>query len=62
MKVYLVKSIRDYEYGCREVEAVCATEESAEAYVKDAGGNYDVKFWTGEIFPYYIVEEWEVTK
>jgi len=60
MKVYLVEAIRDYEYGCREVEAVCATEESAEAYIEKHGGNHDVRFWTGLFFPYYVIKEWEV--
>lgn len=60
MKVYLVESICDYEYGCREVEAVCATKESAETYIEKQGGNNDVEFWTGQIRPYYIINEWEI--
>ena len=46
--------------GCREVDAVCASEESAEAYIERQGGNYDAKLWTGHSVPYYVVAEWEV--
>ena len=60
MKVYLVESICDYEYGCRKVEMVCATEENAKTYIEEHGGNPDVKFWTDQIIPYYTIEEWEV--
>lgn len=60
MTVYLVKSIIDYEYGYRTVEAVCASKEVAEAYIEKNGGNYDVKFWTGHLLSYYVIEGWEV--
>lgn len=60
MKVYLVESICDYEYGCREVEAVCASEEVAEDYIEKNGGNHDVEFWSGDFIPYYVIAEWEV--
>lgn len=60
MKVYLVESITDYEYGCRKVEAVCASEKIAEDYIEKNGGNYDVKFWTGAFIPYYVIDEWVV--
>lgn len=62
MKVYLVESICDYEYGCRAVEGVFNSREGAEAYIEEHGGNQDVELWAGQIFPYYLIERWEVEK
>ena len=60
MKVYLVESICDYEYGCRAVEGVFNSRESAEAYIEKNGGNHDLEFWSGDFIPYYVIDEWEV--
>jgi len=60
MIVYLVESIKDYEYGCREVVEVCSSYELAEEYINQQSDNGDVEFWNGSKEPQYTITPWEV--
>lgn len=60
MKVYIVKKIIDHEYGCRDVEAVFATEELANEYIDNSEDNFEYEFWNGSIESNLIIEEYEV--
>lgn len=42
MCVYIVRKISDHEYGCRNVEAVFSSYESAEAFVQNSPEKFRV--------------------
>lgn len=62
MKVFVVESLEDDEYGCREIVGVFASYEGAMEYIESVGGqsNVDVWFGTGTV-PQFTVSEWEVS-
>ena len=63
MVVWVVMRVCDYEYGCRDVDAVFDNPESANAYVeKQTNGNNELPLWNGCIIDNYSVEPWEVRK
>lgn len=59
MKVYLVMSVCDYEYGCTEVIAVFATEKQAQAHIDKLGQSYWTH-WSDRRYSQYSIEEWEI--
>ena len=59
MKVFVVESLVDEEYGCREVAGVFASREGAMEYIESMGGQSDVDCWFGTV-PQFTVSEWEV--
>lgn len=60
MIVFIVKKVTDYEYGCRDIEAVFQTYEDAKAYIDNTGMQCDVKFWNGSRKTQYTIDEYEV--
>jgi len=63
MVVWVVMRVCDYEYGCRDVDAVFDNQESANEYVeKQTNGNNELPLWNGHIIDNYSVEPWEVRK
>lgn len=58
MHVYIVEQLDDYEYGCRKVDSVWMTLESAEAYIKDK--QEAVKLWDGSVLGKYNIYEYSV--
>ena len=59
--VWIVMRVCDYEYGCREIDAVFDNLKSANEYVeKHANGNNEMPLWSGRIVDTYVVESWAV--
>ena len=59
-KVYIITSLCDYEYGCREIESVWNSLESAESHLEELGGRQRFAMWDGRILYEYDIEEWTV--
>lgn len=62
MVVYVVRKICDYEYGCRNIEAVFSTQEKAEEYVENSPHNQMYEFWDLHSEPNLIIEDYEVVE
>ena len=60
MIVYIVRKINDYEYGCRNIEAVFEHEEDAKKYIHNTGNQFLYEFWNGSKEWQYIIEEYNV--
>ena len=58
--VYVVTEICDYEYGCRTIESIWSSPESAEAHIKELGGRGELVLWSGRETDKYDVEVWPV--
>ena len=59
MEVYCIMQIRDYEYGCREIESIWDTYESAESHVNELGQR-EINFWDGSVEDLYTIECYQV--
>ena len=55
MEVYCIMKIRDYEYGCREIESIWSTYESAESHVNELGQE-EIIFWDDSVESLYTIE------
>ena len=60
MIVFIVEKVIDYEYGCRGIEAVFQTYESAEEYIDNTGMQCAIEFWDGSKTMLYIIGKYEV--
>lgn len=60
MKVYVVKKITDFEYGCRDIVAIYFSEKDAKEFIKSLGNQQEVQFWNDSKEMLYIIEEWAV--
>lgn len=60
MTVFIVKQVKDYEYGCRDIEAVFEKYEDAEEYIKRTNNQREIIFWNGSKEMKYIISKYEV--
>lgn len=58
-KIYIVRAICDYEYGCRENVGVFRSKEEAENFISEKGQD-TVRFWNDVERDFFNIEEWEV--
>ena len=57
MVVFIVRQIKDYEYGCRNIEAVFEGYEDAVKYIDSTNNQCEVEFWNGSKEMKYIIDE-----
>ena len=60
MKIYVLTSVSDCEYGCTEIVGIFSTEEKAKECIEQLGGQNTWEDWDGRIYDQYIIEEWEI--
>ena len=60
MKVYVVMSVCDYEYGGTEIVGIFSTKEKANTCIEQQGGQRTWTSWNDRTYNQYSIEEWEV--
>ena len=60
MKVYVVMSVCDYEYGNTEIVGIFSTKEKAKECIEQLGGQRTWVYWDGRTYNQYSIDEWEV--
>lgn len=58
-RIYIVKKLCDFEYGCTRNVAAFKTKEAAEEYIKSIG-NYKVDFWNDTSEDMYSIEVMDI--
>lgn len=58
--VYVITEVRDYEYGCTQIESIWASHEAAKAHLEELGGQQSFMMWSGVMVDKYDIETWEV--
>lgn len=58
-KVYIVRVVRDTNYGFRGISGVYASREAAQRFIDSIGGHGFIRLCSGEDIPMYTIECWE---